>query len=57
MISGLAFDLESRQRIKMYGRMVAGALRAMNDKKDKDNASTSICTIQLLVKIEQSLGD
>lgn len=57
MISGLAFDLESRQRIKLYGKMVAGTLGAMNGRKDKDRASTSICRIELLLKIEQSLGD
>ena len=50
MISGLAFDLESRQRIKLYGRIIAGTLGRMKDRED-------LCTIQLLVKIEQSLGE
>ena len=50
MISGLAFDLDSRQRIKLYGRMVAANLKGMKDSKD-------VCTIQLLMKIEQSLGE
>ena len=50
MISGLALDLDSRQRIKLYGRMVAGTLGSM---KDQEN----VCAIQLLVKIEQSLGE
>jgi hypothetical protein len=50
MISGLAFDLDSRQRVKLYGRMVAANLKGM---KDSENVST----IQLVVKIEQSLGE
>ena len=50
MISGLSLDLDSRQRIKLYGTMVAGTLGSM---KDQEN----ICAIQLLVKIEQSLGE
>lgn len=50
MISGLALDLDSRQRVKLYGRMVAGTFGSMKDEED-------VCTIQLLVKIEQSLGE
>lgn len=47
MISGLGADLEARNRIKLYGRMVAGALAATEG--DAGEA-------QLAVKIEQSLG-
>jgi len=48
MIGGLAIDLETRRRVKLYGRMVAGALSAT----EKD-----IGEVQLVVKIEQSLGN
>lgn len=47
MVAGLAIDLESRRRVKLYGRMVAGALSATED---------GIGDVQLVVKIEQSLG-
>lgn len=47
MVSGLGIDLESRNRVKLYGRMVAGALAAT-----EGNAGEA----QLVVKIEQSLG-
>lgn len=47
MVGGLAIDLESRSRVKLYGRMIAGALSAT----EKD-----IGEVQLVVKIEQSLG-
>lgn len=47
MVGGLAIDLENRRRVKLYGRMVAGALAAT----DK-----GVGEVQLVVKIEQSLG-
>ena len=47
MVSGLAIDLESRRRVKLYGRMIAGALAATEE---------GIGEVQLVVKIEQSLG-
>lgn len=47
MVSGLAIDLESRRRVKLYGRMVAGALSATEE---------GLGEVQLVVKIEQSLG-
>jgi hypothetical protein len=47
MVGGLAIDLESRRRVKLYGRMIAGALAATEE---------GIGEVQLVVKIEQSLG-
>jgi hypothetical protein len=47
MVGGLAIDLETRKRVKLYGRMVVGALSATED---------GIGEVQLVVKIEQSLG-
>jgi hypothetical protein len=48
MVSGLGIDLESRRRVKLYGRMVAGVLAATDE---------GIGDVQLVVKIEQSLGE
>lgn len=47
MVSGLTINLETRKRVKLYGRMVAGALAATEE---------GIGEVQLVVKIEQSLG-
>jgi hypothetical protein len=47
MVSGLGIDLESRNRVKLYGRMVAGALAATEGDAGE---------VQLVVRIEQSLG-
>lgn len=47
MVSGLGIDLESRNRVKLAGRMIAGALVA---------TEPDIGEVQLVVKIEQSLG-
>ncbi len=47
MVSGLATDLESRNRVKLAGRMIAGALSA---------TEADVGEVQLVVKIEQSLG-
>ena len=48
MVSGLTINLETRKRVKLYGRMVAGALAATEE---------GIGEVQLVVKIEQSLGE
>ncbi|KAJ8062771.1 hypothetical protein OCU04_008029 [Sclerotinia nivalis] len=49
MVGGLAIDLESRKRVKLYGRMAAGAL--------KETAGNAVAEASLVVKIEQSLGE
>jgi hypothetical protein len=49
MVSGLAIDLENRRRVKLYGRMVAGALEGLGSAGVFGQA-------QLAVNIEQSLG-
>ncbi|KUJ12338.1 uncharacterized protein LY89DRAFT_738126 [Mollisia scopiformis] len=48
MVSALAIDLESRRRVKLYGRMVAGALAATEE---------GLGEVQMVIKIEQSLGN
>ncbi|ESZ90947.1 hypothetical protein SBOR_8665 [Sclerotinia borealis F-4128] len=49
MVGGLAIDLESRKRVKLYGRMAAGTL--------KETAGNGVAEASLVVKIEQSLGN
>lgn len=51
MISALSIHLEERNRVKLFGRMVAGALSAMGEEK------SDVGQVQLVVKIEQSLGN
>jgi ferredoxin-NADP reductase/predicted pyridoxine 5'-phosphate oxidase superfamily flavin-nucleotide-binding protein len=54
MISGLSIHLEQRNRMKLFGRMVAGAL---NTHEEGLPGSGSVGQIQLVVHIEQSLAN
>src|SRR2546423_4948989 len=54
MISGLSIHLEHRDRMKLYGRMVAGAL---NTHEKGLPGAGSVGQVQLVWKIEQSLGN
>ena len=56
MVSGLTIDLEKRRRVKLYGRMVAGALGNIDSDNDAES-STSVGQVQLVIKIEQSMGN
>ena len=49
LVSGLSIDLMSRSRVKLAGRMVAGAV-------DEVGPGSEAAEVQLVVKIEQSLG-
>lgn len=55
MISGLTIDLPSRKRVKLYGRMIAGALGERED--EVTGTVQTIAEVQLVMKIEQSLGN
>ena len=55
MVSGLTIDLETRKRTKLFGRMVAGALTLRED--EATDSRQSIAEVQLVLKIEQSLGN
>ncbi|KAK3044932.1 hypothetical protein LTS18_015013, partial [Coniosporium uncinatum] len=56
MVAGLTIDLETRKRVKLYGRMVAGALsRVESEGGGREETSEGEGEIQLVVKIEQSL--
>jgi predicted pyridoxine 5'-phosphate oxidase superfamily flavin-nucleotide-binding protein len=54
MISGLSINLEQRNRMKLYGRMVAGAL---NTHEEGLPGSGSVGHVQLVWKIEQTLAN
>jgi hypothetical protein len=47
IVSALGIDLESRNRVKLAGRMIAGALSATEE---------DVGEVQMVMKIEQSLG-
>ena len=47
MVSALAIDLQNRNRVKLYGRSMAGAVTATEH---------GLGQMQLVVRIEQSLG-
>jgi len=55
MVAGLAIDLRTRKRVKIYGRMVAGALGCRGADGDAESEDRQ-GEIQLVVKVDQSLG-
>ncbi|KAF2210937.1 hypothetical protein CERZMDRAFT_44354 [Cercospora zeae-maydis SCOH1-5] len=55
MISGLTIDLNTRKRVKLYGRMIAGALSTRDD--EVTGQQESVAEMQVVLKIEQSLGN
>ncbi|KAF2242216.1 hypothetical protein BU26DRAFT_524404 [Trematosphaeria pertusa] len=62
ILSGLSIDLMKRTRVKLSGRMVAGAVGKMDvefeDEGERpDEAPEKQDQIQLVMKIEQSLGN
>lgn len=64
MVGGLTIDLASRKRVKLYGRMVAGALNSVRIDDDEESGEDpklgeipAQAEVQLVVNIEQSLGE
>ncbi|KAL1586455.1 hypothetical protein WHR41_05239 [Cladosporium halotolerans] len=55
MVSGLTIDLETRKRVKMFARMVAGALSLRED--EATDARQHFAEVQLVLKVEQSMGN
>lgn len=53
MVSALSIDLNTRKRVKLYGRMIAGAVATVATESD-DGADVTVA--QLAVRIDQSLG-
>lgn len=56
MVSGLIIDLMARKRVKLFGRMLAGAVEAVNSERPEINLESSEGQVQLVVRIDQSLG-
>ena len=59
MVSGLSCQLDERGRVKLYGRMIAGALSSADssDSISRDASNGRAAEVQLVLKIEQSLGN
>lgn len=55
MVAGLTIDLETRKRVKLFARMVAGALSLRED--EATDAKQHFAEVQLVLRIEQSLGN
>ena len=53
MVGGLTIDLETRKRVKLYGRMIAGAMERVEKKGKK---LRGVGQAQLAVRIDESLG-
>jgi hypothetical protein len=56
MIGGLTIDLMKRKRVKLCGRLLAGALDVNDEEGDEPEKNTATSEVQMAVKIEQSLG-
>lgn len=54
-VSGLFIDLMKRKRVKLSGRMIAGALSRVGSDAPQGNASVG--EVQFVMKVEQSLGE
>ncbi|KAL8970566.1 MAG: hypothetical protein Q9183_001457 [Haloplaca sp. 2 TL-2023] len=52
-VAALGIDLETRSRVKLTGRMIAGALEGLNAK----TSDQPVMEAQMVIKIEQSLGN
>jgi hypothetical protein len=61
MLAALAIDLMTRKRVKMAGKMIAGTLQGVDvelkGRQNDDEASIKQKQIQLVTKIDQSLGN
>ncbi|RYP48370.1 hypothetical protein DL768_005739 [Monosporascus sp. mg162] len=57
LMSGLSIDLETRDRVKLAGRMVVGAVTARPDGKGNDGAESGVSEAQLAMLVEESLGN
>ncbi|CAD0111647.1 unnamed protein product [Aureobasidium uvarum] len=55
LLSGLAIDLDTRKRVKLAGRMVAGTLGS-TDVEDGTDANVQQGVLQLVARIDESLA-
>lgn len=56
LVSALAIDLETRNRVKLSGKMVAGALGHYGPASEADEYESGAAEVQLVFAVEQSLG-
>ena len=56
LVSALAIHLATRDRVKLSGRMVAGALGHHGRTSEADDDDSGAAEAQLVVAIQQSLG-
>ncbi|KAH0085498.1 acetyl-CoA synthetase-like protein, partial [Aureobasidium melanogenum] len=56
LLSGLAIDLDTRKRVKLAGRMVAGTLGIADGENDTDDYGKQ-GILQLVARIDESLGN
>ncbi|KAG9944023.1 putative oxidoreductase, partial [Aureobasidium melanogenum] len=56
LLSGLAIDLDTRKRVKLAGRMIAGTLGGTNGANDTDDHGQQ-GILQLVARIDESLGN
>ena len=55
LLSGLAIDLDTRKRVKLAGRMVAGTLGSVHeDDAAKDDSRQGV--LQIVARIDETLG-
>ena len=55
LLSGLAIDLDTRKRVKLAGRMVAGTLGSVHeDDTAKDDSRQGV--LQIVARIDETLG-
>jgi hypothetical protein len=57
MVSGLAVDLENRKRVKLFGRMMVGALNNVEEDSTTETERAASAQVQLAVHIDESLGE
>ncbi|KAM0723514.1 hypothetical protein Q7P37_000501 [Cladosporium fusiforme] len=55
MVGGLTIDLETRKRVKLFARMMAGALSLRED--ETLDTKQHFAEVQLVLRVEQSLGN
>ncbi|KAK6002885.1 hypothetical protein QM012_001635 [Aureobasidium pullulans] len=57
LLSGLAIDLDTRKRVKLAGRMFAGALSSTTDRENDTDDQEQQGVLQLVARIDESLGN
>ncbi|RYP16346.1 hypothetical protein DL765_005196 [Monosporascus sp. GIB2] len=57
LMSGLSIDLDTRDRVKLAGRMVVGTVAGRPDGRGRNGAESSVSEVQLAMLVEESLGN